>query len=850
MTQFLFLRKIILSTGLILLAILEGFSQQPAIYASISGGDLYSFDITNCTRRFIGSTNQGFGDLAFTEDGRLWGIGGGRLYHIDTATAFTTFIGNTIGGVSLVGLDDSTLLIESGMKLYGIRTSDASYYYIDTIGYQATGDLTWYDDDLYMVTGAGMTNGGVIRIELNSTYTAITNVTLIGSSMPSCEGAFTASFPGLYNSIVGFNGPNLVKICHINGTSEMLCPALNIGGTPGGAAMRLPTQNPKPTRCNPPMINNLYSDSMICAGDTFFVPFTVNNPALFAASNVFTVQLSNVSGGFGFGVVNIGSRVGNSTAPLSCVVPGNVVPGIQYRIRIISTNTIDTSGYNAYPLIIGNTIPQKPIATNNGPICPGDQLNLFANTTTTGVKYLWKGPNNFTSTLQNPTIPVAVLADSGDYIVEVSLFGCVATDTALASVTLSAKLITTTGNSPLCENDTIKLISVINGTPVGYIWNGPAGFSASTPQIDLPNAKPNMSGEYYLTVTYTGCTKIDTVNILVKPLPKDIVLTSNQPLCEGDTLRLNVSSSTQGVDLQWYGPLGFSSNASSPFISNAQIGNSGTYMFTGELNNCIVNDSLSIIINENPPKPDGVYNGTLCEGDTLVLNVADTSNGIKYTWNDEKDFESISALAIKANITLNDSGLYFVTAILGDCKISDTVHVPVKPKPVVPAISSNMPLYIGDTLKLSIDNLQNNTTYLWSGPDSFISQLTSIERYLKDETYIGYYTLRADSTNGCINNSYIQINAGDVLDSSYIILYPTPNKGSFYVKGAVRFDQQMLFHIYDSQGKLVNDGKFYSKNKRFFVSIPLENYLASGDYVFVLQISGGLKALKFTVIRE
>jgi hypothetical protein len=238
----------------------EVFSQQP-IFATIGGGDLYSFDLTNCTRHFIGSTGQGFGDIAFTSDGRLWGIIDGTLYNIDTVTANATLIGNYgVGGVSLVGLNDSTLLVESGLKLYGIRTTNATSYYIDTIGYSAAGDLTWYDDDLYMVTSAGQ----IIRMVLNKTYTAILSVTPIGSSVPTCEGAVTASFVGDYNSIVGFNGPNLIKICQIDGSYQMFCPSLNIGGTPGAASIRLPVQNPQPTSCSQTSVNDLTIQNAKC----------------------------------------------------------------------------------------------------------------------------------------------------------------------------------------------------------------------------------------------------------------------------------------------------------------------------------------------------------------------------------------------------------------------------------------------------------------------------------------------------------------------------------------------------------------------------------------------------------
>lgn len=231
--------------ALLLMSSFRTVSQEP-VFATIAGGDLYSFDLNTCTRTFIGSTGQGFGDIAFTPNGELWGIVSGNLYHIDPTTANATLVGNAgVGGVSLVGLNDTTLFTESGMKLYGINTNSADTFLIDWIGHSAAGDLTWYDDDLFMVTSGGQ----IIRITFDNAYASIINVTPIGASIPTCEGAVTSTFIGDYNSIVGFNGPNLIKICQIDGTFEVLCPALNIGGTPGAASIKLAIQNPMPNTC-------------------------------------------------------------------------------------------------------------------------------------------------------------------------------------------------------------------------------------------------------------------------------------------------------------------------------------------------------------------------------------------------------------------------------------------------------------------------------------------------------------------------------------------------------------------------------------------------------------------------
>lgn len=308
---------------LLLLICSKTFSQEP-IYATIGGGDLYSFDITNCTRQFIGSTGQGFGDIAFTPDGRLWGITGGQLYQIDTATANTTFIGFTgVQAVSLVALNDSVLLGEYGMNLYGINNGNASSYYIDTIGYQASGDLTWYDNDLYMVT----TESKIIKIVLNNTSTSILSITPIGSSLPTCEGAVTATFTGNYNSIVGFNGPNLIKICQIDGTYQNLCPNLNIGGTPGAASIRLATQSPQPTSCSITGIENIFYKNSISI---------FPNPAS-SELNIFTIH----SNKFKFNIYNVFgqlTKTGTLETNLTTIYINDLINGI-YSFELLSDNS-------------------------------------------------------------------------------------------------------------------------------------------------------------------------------------------------------------------------------------------------------------------------------------------------------------------------------------------------------------------------------------------------------------------------------------------------------------------------------------------------------------------------------
>ncbi len=229
--------------ALLILICFHGLSQQPVFVCDGSGG-LYSLDLNNCTSRLVGKTQQIFIDIAFTPDGRFWGVNGDALYEIDTTNSSTTFIGFGGGGgtysASLVALDDSILLGEYNDTLYGISVSTAQNYKIGIIGYEAYGDLTWLDNNLYM----NATNGQLIKIILNDTYNEIlssTPVNNINNPLPAMYGLATVSLNGK-DSIIGFGGPdNIDRISQTDGTYQQICESINPIGSFGAASLSFPT---------------------------------------------------------------------------------------------------------------------------------------------------------------------------------------------------------------------------------------------------------------------------------------------------------------------------------------------------------------------------------------------------------------------------------------------------------------------------------------------------------------------------------------------------------------------------------------------------------------------------------
>ncbi|MFZ1331097.1 MAG: T9SS type A sorting domain-containing protein, partial [Flavobacteriales bacterium] len=117
--------------------------------------------------------------------------------------------------------------------------------------------------------------------------------------------------------------------------------------------------------------------------------------------------------------------------------------------------------------------------------------------------FSWSGPNNFTSTEQNPVVGAA-----GTYMLTVTgTNGC--TSMASAEVTSNSEMpsITATGGTIDCETGTLQLTSSSPSGELLYVWNGTNEFY-STEQ----NPIVDMAGTYILTVTAgNGCSNSVTV---------------------------------------------------------------------------------------------------------------------------------------------------------------------------------------------------------------------------------------------------------------------------------------------------------------------------------------------------
>ncbi len=318
--------------------------------------------------------------------------------------------------------------------------------------------------------------------------------------------------------------------------------------------------------------------------------------------------------------------------------------------------------------------PEKPVATNNGPLCEGETLDLNTNSSTPGVTYNWAGPSGYSSNTQNPSIPnVDSGIHAGYYISRAFTNGCYSTpDSTLVAIILNpAPQIGT--NSPVCEGANI-VMSVAGKPDETYSWMSLSnpGFSGSGPSATIGNAGLNDGGRYVVTVVSgaTGCTGKDTADVRVIPLPGIPETSYNGPLCTGDTLVLNVSDTSTNVLYVWTGPNGYTYLDKQAFKPGVVEGDSGPYVVIVEREGCTRRDTLDVLVKPRPETPEISSNSPLTSGETLYLKMNNPTQGASFQWRGPNNYGSLVQNPVIDNATTAASGTYSLVSTLNGCSSS------------------------------------------------------------------------------------------------------------------------------------------------------------------------------------
>lgn len=389
------------------------------------------------------------------------------------------------------------------------------------------------------------------------------------------------------------------------------------------------------------------------------------------------------------------------------------------------------------------TVPTVTASATPTSVCTGMNVALLGGGAST---YTWAPGNIVGSSINvNPTVTTQYT------VTGTSAAGCSNTATVGITVNPNPTITPVANPASVCTGQTSNLTGAGAST---YTWQPGNIVGAAITVTPASTTVYTVTGS-----SASGCTDTKTVQVTVNSLPA-VNPNSNSPVCLGGNIILTVGASTSYT---WTGPNSFSSNLQNPTITNANASMGGIYTVTvTNASGCTSSNTVNVVVNPLPaitPTNTGPY----CAGQTINLSTAAAAT---YTWSGPNAFASNLQNPTIASAQPINSGTYSVSVTsAGGCISSGTTAVTVNALPV-PAANNTGPYCLGNTIQLSTGAF---TSYTWTGPSSFNSNIQNATQSNAQTVNSGIYTVAVTDGNGCTNTATTNV----VVNPS-----PVPNAGS------------------------------------------------------------------------
>lgn len=420
---------------------------------------------------------------------------------------------------------------------------------------------------------------------------------------------------------------------------------------------------------------------------------TSNSPI--CQGNVLTLSASSTSQGVTFSWTGpnnfqaIGAQVSTNspaTGLYTVVVstPNSCTNSATVSVNVIVPPLITSVTHTAPSCVACNTdaVLQATVFTQNPPLT-----------------YQWTGPGGFFSTLASPLIPNVCTSDNGTYtlVVRDSANCPSAPSSTVVSVIRQPERPLLSAPASLCVGSPLT-IAVQNanayGSGVTFDWSTPYGVvTQSQANLVIPSAGTQHSGTYRLTVRIGNCASApsEEVTVQVNPIPPAPTVSSNSPVCEGDTLRL-VAQEVLGGQYNWIGPSGFTASTRDPIIEQVnKATHEGCYFATVSVNGCTSPQSQGAcaLIRTRPSAPLPLPMTPAClsqPGTTLTFRIAPATAtpGAQYVWYNATTQEPLGPSTFALNFTLTDltslkpgATMFYVRSVLDGCTSAPSTPVMV-----------------------------------------------------------------------------------------------------------------------------------------------------------------------------
>ncbi|MFN3404255.1 MAG: sugar-binding protein [Cytophagaceae bacterium] len=441
---------------------------------------------------------------------------------------------------------------------------------------------------------------------------------------------------------------------------------------------------------NDPVSPTVNSNSPMCVGGTISL----------TASNVAGATSYNWTGPDGF----------TSTTQNPTITDATTAKSGSYTVTVSTAGSGCTSAPASVTVTV-NTNPSSPTAQSNGPVCAGETINLLAGNVAEAT-YSWTGPDNFTSTQQNPTLENATTTMAGTYtVIAISGAGCQSSP-ATVNVVVNPRPQVSVNNSSvtICTGNSVQMVATGSGGSGTYSYLWSPATDLSSVNTATTTANPSADITYSVIVTDDNNCSAEQASVVVTVVPNlQPVISGPAELCmNAQNVRYFVSNPTQNSSFNWLAADGVtvvSSQQNEVYVNITSV--SGTLTVVESTSTCNGQDDITIDVNPNPTLSVNSANVEICNGQSATLEASANGGTGAYTFNWTPLQNIIPADGASASVTVNPTtdAVYFVSVVdekgCSDQDGKKQVIVTVNANPALTVNSSNVEMCEGTSATLS-----------------------------------------------------------------------------------------------------------------------------------------------------
>lgn len=470
---------------------------------------------------------------------------------------------------------------------------------------------------------------------------------------------------------------------------------------------------------------------------------------------------------------------------------GSVLPNtatISVSPTITTTYTLDvgpsacsaTGGSAVQTITVSSTMPPPNISAPNGG-CGGNVVTLSS--LTNGGTFSWTGPNGFTSSAQNPSIPNFNASNAGTYSLTITYGpGCATQEgTVVVNVLASPNIaISASPSNATCPGGQITLTASGGSGAMPYNWSWVPSETSITLQTCLSTSPlscfnnpllalfggaagpkavitPNANTQVCATTTgANGCSATACQTIIVLS-NSNLNVSPSVTTCPSQPVTLSGSGTSTYT---WTG----SSITSSTHNSTVSVNPSATEIYTVTGNGCgstVLTNTVEVVVTNMPPVIGAIQTlTTVCPSQTdvhfTVVNLAGTS----YSWTLPPGAIITSTSSTTSDITANfgpAQGTFTAAVTATNSCGSTTETVTIQVDQITVTASANPTSFCSP----GSSTLTTSGAYWYDiqPTNGLATSSGTMTTFVASPTVTTSYTITGN-TGACINSTVVTINVG------------------------------------------------------------------------------------------